>query len=339
MAVQGERYDISKPRFDLSTYSGRLAYFYSITSPLTLLASPTQLQQAQQDVKRFEGMIKESGREGCWVDKSQKDLYDKSKQLVNSSIHPDTGKPVPLPFRMSAFVPTNLIICAGMLMPNASLKTVIFWQWANQTLNVAVNFSNANKSIEMTPQEIGTAYVAATFTSVLLAVSLNRLVPSLPVSKASKEILSRLVPFASVASAGVVNISCIRWKEIRDGIEIYKLTQDPIDGHEEKHVLGTSAKAGQLAVGQSAASRVFTNMPSLVIPPMLMTILERRGAFIGPRGRIISNITNLTLIGLALGFFLPPAIAYFPQRATTDPKKLEPEFRQYDGPVYFNKGL
>lgn len=41
-------------------------------------------------------------------------------------------------------------------MPNPSLRSVIFWQWANQTLNVAVNFSNANKSIEMTPQEIGT---------------------------------------------------------------------------------------------------------------------------------------------------------------------------------------
>lgn len=30
-------------------------------------------------------------------------------QVVNSSIHPDTGRPVPLPFRMSAFVPTNLM--------------------------------------------------------------------------------------------------------------------------------------------------------------------------------------------------------------------------------------
>lgn len=107
-----------------------------------------------------------------------------------------------------------------MLMPNASLRSVIFWQWANQTLNVAVNYSNANKSIVMTPQEVGTgkrrssfvylgeltmaAYLAATFTSVFLAVSLTRLVPRLPVSLGTKQILSRLVPFASVASAGVV---------------------------------------------------------------------------------------------------------------------------------------
>lgn len=48
------------------------------------------------------------------------------------------------------------------------------------------------------------AYVAATFTSVALAVSLTRLVPRLNVSPAAKQLLGRLVPFASVASAGVV---------------------------------------------------------------------------------------------------------------------------------------
>ncbi|WWC68140.1 uncharacterized protein I206_102063 [Kwoniella pini CBS 10737] len=339
MSQQPGLYDISKPRFDLSSYGGRLAYFYSTTSPLTLLASSAQLEQAQKNVTHFESKIKESGRQGYWVNQQQKEAYDNAKQLVNSSIHPDTGKPVPLPFRMSAFVPTNLIICAGMLMPNPSLKSVIFWQWANQTLNVAVNFSNANKSIEMTPQEIGTAYLAATFTSVFLAVSLSRLVPRLRVAPATKEILGKLVPFASVASAGVVNISCIRWKEMRDGVEVFKLTRDPVDGSEQKEVLGKSPKAGQMAVMQSAASRVFTNVPTLILPPMIMTILSRRGTFAGPKGNVISSVTQLTLIGLSLGLFLPPAIAYFPQKAETQPSKLENRFKEYEGPVYFNKGL
>ena len=84
---------------------------------------------------------------------------------------------------------------------------------------------------------------------------------------------------------------------------------------------------------------------------MIMTLLERRGTFLGPRGKIASNLTNLTLskqvqlprltdaVGLSLGLFLPPAIAYFPQRAATDPSKLEPPFRSRQGKVYFNKGL
>ncbi len=47
---------------------------------------------------------------------------------------------------------------------------------------------------------------------------------------------------------------------MRDGVEVYKLTTDPADDHEERHVLGKSSKAGQMAVMQSAASRVFTNV-------------------------------------------------------------------------------
>jgi len=203
-----------------------------------------------------------------------------------------------------------------MLMPNPSVSTIhhsrmraylmivsfhfsqlisiIGWQWANQTLNVAVNFSNANKSIEMSNQEIGTAYMAAVATSVGLAVGLTRAVPRLPVSASTKTVLSKLVPFVSVASAGVVNISCIRWKEMREGVEVFRVKHDA-EGAEETEVLGKSSKAGKLAVGQSAASRVLTNIPTLIIPPVVMTILEKRGAFVGPRGKLLGTATQLTL--------------------------------------------
>jgi hypothetical protein len=56
------------------------------------------------------------------------------------------------------------------------------------------------------------------------------------------------------------SISCIRWKEMRDGVEVFKLTRNAEDESETKTVLGKSPKAGQMAVMQSAASRVFTNM-------------------------------------------------------------------------------
>lgn len=47
---------------------------------------------------------------------------------------------------------------------------------------------------------------------------------------------------------------------MRDGVEVYKLARDPTTQEERKESLGTSAKAGQMAVMQSAASRVFTNV-------------------------------------------------------------------------------
>ena len=53
----------------------------------------------------------------------------------------------------------------------------------------------------------------------------------------------------------------------------------------------------------------------------------------------MSKKADMDIVGLSLGLFLPPAIAYFPQRASTDPKKLEPELQGQEGPIYFNKGL
>ncbi len=51
-----------------------------------------------------------------------------SRSVVDSTIHPDTGEPVFLPFRMSSFVPTNMVLVAGMLLPNpsVSLKCMLF---------------------------------------------------------------------------------------------------------------------------------------------------------------------------------------------------------------------
>lgn len=67
------------------------------------------------------------------------------------------------------------------------------------------------------------------------------------------------------------SITCIRWKEIRDGITVFRVNRTkastegakPVETSEE---LGKSSVAGARAVGQSASSRVLTNMqvfPSL----------------------------------------------------------------------------
>lgn len=87
---------------------------------------------------------------------------------------------------------------------------------------------------------------------------------------------------------------------MRDGIEVYRLRAPPAndpsaDDTPIKESLGVSPKAGVHAVGQSAASRVFTNIPTLIIPPVVMSILEKRGAFVGPRGKVLSTLSQLTL--------------------------------------------
>ena len=68
------------------------------------------------------------------------------KNIVDASIHPDTGKPVPWAMRMCAFVPTNLPIIFGMLMSAPTPANTIFFQWLNQTYNAGMNYGNRNAS-------------------------------------------------------------------------------------------------------------------------------------------------------------------------------------------------
>ncbi|EGF97756.1 uncharacterized protein MELLADRAFT_46189 [Melampsora larici-populina 98AG31] len=325
--------DITRSRFNLNTYYGRLRHFITITSPLTLLRSENDLRRAQNLLKDYASGNRSDLDESVTT---QEQIWE-AKQLVESSLHPDTHEPIPLPFRLSAFVPTNLVIATGLLLPNPSLVSIIGWQWANQTLNVCLNYANANKSTSLSSRELGTAYVAATATSVGLAVGLSRLARR----AATGSMIGRFVPFVAVASAGCVNVGLMRWKEIQDGIDVF-----PPD-IESPQSLGKSKTAGLHAVSQTAASRVLTNIPTLIIPPLVIAALQKRGTFGGPRGKALELITNLGLVGGSLFLFLPPAIAAFPQRATISVSRLEQEFKGLVNPhtgspyttVEFNKGL
>ncbi|CDR87392.1 uncharacterized protein SPSC_00518 [Sporisorium scitamineum] len=332
--------DITKDRYDLTTFKGRLLHFASVTSPLTLLASNAELKGAQELVQACEAKFPANRTTGSYlVPRSEAQKYWKAKQLVDSSVHPDTREVILLPFRMAAFVPTNLLVVGGMLMPNPSLAGIVFWQWINQSLNVAVNYSNANKSVPMNMKEVGLAYAAATTSAVGIAVGMSRGVPKLKVSPGVKGVLTSLVPFVSVASAGIVNISCMRWKEIKDGVGVYIR-----DAEGNRHHVGDSSVAGQRAVAMTAASRVLTNIPTLILPPLALKFLQR--AKIIPASGPLTRAIDLTLIGTSLLVFLPPAIATFPQVAKINPTQLEPRFHhltdQHGQPVTqveFNKGL
>lgn len=191
------------------------------------------------------------------------------------------------------------------------------------TTTVCVNYSNATADATMSPQEIGMAYASATTTSVGLAVGLNAVVPRLQsLSPQARTLLGRFVPFVAVASAGCVNVGLMRWKEIKEGNDIFPpaTPEDP-----SPKSLGKSTKAGFTAVSQTAASRVLCNMcaacdyyvaerlkrieaepehplslqfdvssPTLILPPLAMAALSRRGVFSGPNGRKIETAAELS---------------------------------------------
>ncbi|XP_068746847.1 sideroflexin-5-like isoform X2 [Montipora capricornis] len=232
-----------------------------------------------------------------------------ARKIKEAIIHPDTGKKVFMPFRMSGYVPFGTVTVIGMLLPAPSLPTVVFWQWMNQSHNAAVNYSNRNAS----------------------KLGLTTLVKRARISNPSlKALLQRLVAYPATATANICNVVLMRNHELFTGIEVKD---------KEGHVVGTSKIAARKAVSETTLTRVLLPLPVLVIPPFAMQALERT-KFLMSRPKLYFPVQVLVCVA-AFGFGLPLAIALFPQTTQVSPSVLEPEIQMNtkETTLYYNKGL
>lgn len=247
---------------------------------------------------------------------------------------------------MSCFVLSNLVVTAGMLTPGLQTTGTILWQVANQSLNVAINNANANKSTPLSLSQIGKSYLMAVSASCSVALGLNAVVPRLKkISPNTKLILGRLVPFAAVSSASALNVFLMRGEEIRRGIDVYPVLSEAEKKKREEtgepvESLGRSKKAATLAVGETAISRVLNSTPIMALPPLILVKLEKT-EWLKARPRMVLPV-NLGLILTTSVFALPMALAAFPQRQAIKAHSLEEEFWNrggQDGQVEFNRGM
>jgi len=320
------RVNLNKPRYDQTTFGGRFRHILHIIDPMTLFTSDAKLNAAVKLVDNYE-----KGRDY----KATEDQLWQAKKLKDATIHPDTGQKILWPFRMSAFVPLNTLIAVGLLTPNPTILNQIFWQWINQSMNIAVNHANRNASNPMSNTQISEAYAASVISSCSIAVGLSQLVKKADkLSPVFRTTIKRYVPFAAVASANVVNVFLMRRNEISEGIIVK-------DEHGEE--LGKSPIAGTRAVTQVAISRVVITMPVLTVPPLIMGYLEK-SKFLRANPRVAAPL-NLAICALSLATGVPTAIALFPQMSKVSVDKLEPKFHNIvkNGKkvshVYYNKGL
>lgn len=204
-----------------------------------------------------------------------------------------------------------------------STPAVIFWQFANQSFNAIVNYSNRNASAGVTNEQLGTAYIAATTASVGTAVGFNKLIASSPTL--SSGMIGRFVPLIAVAAANCVNIPLMRQQEIKKGIQIETATGEDA---------GLSANAAKAAIAQVVPSRIGMAAPAMFIPPVIMNRLERTTTFI--RNPWLKAPATVLLTGFCLTFSTPLCCALFPQKAAINIDALEPSLQSvsFDITVY-----
>lgn len=316
------RLDLDSPRWDQSTFMGRLKHFFNITDSRLAISTNKQLDDAKELVQLYKLSMEPPG--------TTEDKLWHAQRLNMSAFHPDTGERQNFIGRMSFQVPGGMLITGAMLQFYRTVPAVVFWQWVNQSFNALVNYTNRNAASSITTRQIGTAYVTATGSALITALGLNAL------TKTAPPLIARYVPFAAVASANCVNVPMMRQQELINGIVIY-------DNNGKE--VGKSKKAAVKGISQVVFSRIFMAAPGMCVLPLIMERLVKYPWF--NRVPILHAPFQVLGVGCFLVFMTPCACALFPQRSTIAVSKLEPEVRKsveekYGDSlpyVFYNKGL
>ncbi|XP_068182125.1 sideroflexin-5b isoform X2 [Antennarius striatus] len=288
-------FQLGRPRYDQSSFLGRLRHFIDIIDPSTLFVSEKKLTgciKLLDDYKR--GMLP-SGI-------SDHQLWEAQK-VKQAIIHPDTGEKIFMPFRMSGYVPFGTPIVIGLLLPNQTVLSTIIWQWLNQSHNACVNYANRNATKPTPTSKFLQGYVGAVTSAVSIAVGLNVLIQKAnKLSPATRMIIQRFVPFPAVACANICNVGLMRHNELSEGVDV-------LDNN--GNVVGSSKIAARHAIMETAFTRVVLPMPIFVLPPIIMSYLERL-RFLQSNRRLMLPIHSFVCL-VTFGLSLPVAISLFPQ--------------------------
>uniref|UniRef100_A0A7N6BAM5 Sidoreflexin n=1 Tax=Anabas testudineus TaxID=64144 RepID=A0A7N6BAM5_ANATE len=309
--------------FQTGTFLGRLRHFIDIIDPSTLFVSETKLKECIELLDDYK-----HGRLPPGVSDLQ--LWE-AQRIKQAIIHPDTGEKIFMPFRMSGYVPFGTPIVIGLLLPNQTVVSTIIWQWLNQSHNACVNYANRNATKPTPTSKFLQGYVGAVTSAVSIAVGLNVLIQKAnKLSPATRMIIQRFVPFPAVASANICNVALMRHNELSEGIDV-------LDNN--GNVVGSSKIAARHAIMETAFTRVVLPMPIFVLPPIIMSYLERF-RFLQSHRRLLLPIHSLVCL-VTFGLSLPVAISLFPQMSQIEVSCLEPEIAMATDckAVTYNKGL
>ncbi|XP_043400885.1 sideroflexin-5 isoform X10 [Chelonia mydas] len=228
-------------------------------------------------------------------------------------IHPDTNEKIFMPFRMSGYIPFGTPI------------------WLNQSHNACVNYANRNATKPSPTSKFIQGYLGAVISAVSIAVGLNVLVQRAnKFTPATRLLIQRFVPFPAVASANICNVVLMRHTELEEGIDV-------LDSN--GNIVGSSRIAAKHALIETALTRVVLPMPILVLPPIIMSILEKT-SLLRARPRMVLPVQGFVCLA-AFGLALPLAISLFPQMSEIETSRLEPEIAMAttSKTVVYNKGL
>eukprot|EP01062_Namystynia_karyoxenos_P073597 TRINITY_DN70395_c0_g1_i1.p1 TRINITY_DN70395_c0_g1~~TRINITY_DN70395_c0_g1_i1.p1 ORF type:complete len:376 (+),score=106.21 TRINITY_DN70395_c0_g1_i1:83-1129(+) len=307
-------------RYDQGAFSGRFKKMLLLVDPSTQFWTTAAIRDAQELLRRH--------RAGENIAASDEELW-RYRQVVESSVHPETNDVVPRIARMSGYLPWNGPPVVGMILSTRT-SALLFWNWVNQSMNAAVNYFNrSGKSVDNTVilQSYLTAVTAALGVVYGMVLVIRSCAPPASVAR-----LLSFTAFPASAIASSANCYYVRRPEISTGIPVMSEDGELLLGGE------LSQAAGRKAVTETVLSRALLTVPVFLCPPVLLMVPPFSTAAAVSPAMHMAMSCFLTMT--CFGYGLAAAIAYFPQRGSITREELEEKFRASAPAVaWYNKGL
>ncbi|CAK0864687.1 unnamed protein product [Prorocentrum cordatum] len=231
-------FTLGAPRYDQSTYLGRLRTILEKIEPSSLFVS-------EAEVRRCQALLDAFAATGAAPPGTSDEELWRARATVDACIHPVSKEVMFAPGRMAAFVPMNVPIC--FLMLNAhSYPMVLFSHWVNQSYNVVNNYVNRS-SLEVDWAGLLKPYGVAVTVSCGIALGLKRAMVAFPgLAK-----LGLFVPYFAVISAGACNVAFTRIRLAR-ARRLHLLPRRPGAGHVPQRGPPSRAQHGRHALVRPA---------------------------------------------------------------------------------------
>ncbi|XP_033276826.1 sideroflexin-4 isoform X2 [Orcinus orca] len=244
-----------------------------------------------------------------------------------STVHPDSSKLIPGPFRPAALLPFTAPMVFLSMLPVKSLKSMILPQVSFYTYSTVFNIVNGNASYDRRPHEsilVGAGVIASsTFFGLFPRL--------LQVRFSLNSILSRnVIPVVILAQLSGMNVVASRSLEPLRGIEVMD---------KDGSVIGYSRKAGTKAVKDTATSRVVLFGTSAFIPEVFSYFFKRTQFFLQCPWSLWALKLSCTI--LVMGLMVPVSFSVFPQIGRIQCSELEKEIQSAteETELFYNRGV
>ncbi|XP_028936548.1 sideroflexin-4 isoform X2 [Ornithorhynchus anatinus] len=278
----------------------------------TEILEPTNLLFSEEDVQNSRLLLTTKGRASAEHGDDDQQFRAAWKQSL-SSVHPDSGRLIPVPFRPAAFLPSTVPL-------------LMFHLYTTQFS--IVNGNATNEKYTFMQQLLGATTV---FSSTIFGICPRLIMTRYALNGPTLQmVITKVLPIPLLAFFSMFNVVVCRSPEYQYGIEVMD---------KDGSVIGVSRQAGAKAVKETALSRGLLFGVSALVPSALTPLLKRTSFVLqNPRFLVLLKL-NLTV--LVMGLMVPTSFSLFTQTGRIHRVDLEEEIQASteETELFYNRGL